>query len=139
MIKRIKEGQLIPRGYGIAWHDFMSGQYSCLPIGINVVAAFARNMYLWLRYGHLQTIACDSRDAAAHYERIIAKLKTSHSFEIRMAVDKASEKEFLFNIELCKKVKEAQPNEQLAQAAELCMEAIKHGQMPLTPPSKTVK
>lgn len=139
MIKRIKEGQIIPRGYGMAWHDFMTGQFVCLPLGLNVVAAIARNIYLWLRYGHLQTIACDSRDASAHYLAQIGKLENRHSFEIRMAVDKGREQELLYNIELCKKVKAAQPSEELAKVVELCIYTIEHGQMPLTPPSKTVK
>ena len=48
-VKRIREGALIPRGYGVAWWDWLSCEGICLPIPLNVLASTARRGLIWLR------------------------------------------------------------------------------------------
>ena len=53
-IKReIREGDLIPAWYGIAWTEYREGILfaSCLPIPFNLVIGWARRLYLWAKHG----------------------------------------------------------------------------------------
>lgn len=50
LIKKVSSGYLLPRFYGVAWYEWQSGQAVCLPIGVNVLAAFARNLYFTAKH-----------------------------------------------------------------------------------------
>lgn len=45
----IAEGGVIPFGYGVAWRDWRTDNWLCLPLGINLVAAWVRRAYHWLK------------------------------------------------------------------------------------------
>lgn len=47
-MRYLEEGCVIPFGYGIAWRDYRTDCWVCLPIGVNVIAAAVRRTYHWL-------------------------------------------------------------------------------------------
>lgn len=49
--KVIKEAELIPPFYGVAWVDYMSHDATCFPVPFNLVAALVRGFYFFLRHG----------------------------------------------------------------------------------------
>ena len=49
IIKRIPEGGLIPRGYGIAWWEDIHMRAVLLPMPLNVVVGWARQGLIWLK------------------------------------------------------------------------------------------
>jgi hypothetical protein len=49
--KRIKEGEIIPAWYGVAWVDLPLYETICLPLGLNLLASIARNAYIAVRHG----------------------------------------------------------------------------------------
>lgn len=68
---RISEGEVIPRGYGVAYRDLIRHEAVVLPIPVNWVAGIA-NRALWLaRQGVDPTrAAIDYADARAHREKL---------------------------------------------------------------------
>jgi len=44
--KHIREGEEIPRFYGVAFHDFVRHEYVCYPIPLNKIVAWIQ----WLRW-----------------------------------------------------------------------------------------
>jgi|GEM_PF-6171247 hypothetical protein len=63
MIQRIvREGELMPRFYGIAWRNYFRREAVCFPVPLNVILAFARQAYLWIRLGHVE-VSSDPRSA----------------------------------------------------------------------------
>ena len=50
LIKRISQGDMIPRFYGVAWRDYYRNQAVCLPIGLNLIAALVRMVYHRIQY-----------------------------------------------------------------------------------------
>ncbi|MFL9670457.1 hypothetical protein WIX39_026240 [Variovorax sp. AB1(2024)] len=51
--KEIREGNLIPAWYGVAWTEYREGSLygHCLPIPLNLIAGWARRLYLWVKHG----------------------------------------------------------------------------------------
>lgn len=49
---RIKENEIIPRWYGVAWRDFWLGEAVVLPIGIHWIAGVARHVWWEFRRGY---------------------------------------------------------------------------------------
>ena len=47
--KRISEGDDIPKGYGIAWVDFLSMEAVCYPMGLNFMARWFRDAKYWIK------------------------------------------------------------------------------------------
>ena len=52
LVKRIREGEMIPSWYGVAWDDWMRREAVCLPFGVNIVAQFARAVYFEVKHGN---------------------------------------------------------------------------------------
>ena len=50
--KFCNEGEILPTGYGVAWHDWQCNRAVCYPIPLNVVVGIARAFYFWLRYDY---------------------------------------------------------------------------------------
>ena len=50
MRKKILEGMMRPRGYASAWFEWESLHYICYPIGIHLIARYARALYGWIAY-----------------------------------------------------------------------------------------
>lgn len=51
IVKIVKQGEQIPAWYGVAWVHFMRHESTCLPLPVNLVAAFFRFIYIWMRHG----------------------------------------------------------------------------------------
>ncbi|WP_306393377.1 hypothetical protein [Telluria beijingensis] len=64
MLKKITNGDLIPRYYGIAWFSWQTGGAVCLPLGLNVLAALTRAAYFSVKHAGRIVKACP-RDAYA--------------------------------------------------------------------------
>ena len=47
---QVAEGDVIPRWYGIAWHDHWKQRTVCYPIPLNVVMAVWHRVHGWLRF-----------------------------------------------------------------------------------------
>jgi hypothetical protein len=43
--RRIYEGELMPRGYGFSYYDYMRRQYVCYPIPFNVLVNWKRKLW----------------------------------------------------------------------------------------------
>ena len=53
--KVISEGELIPKGYGIAWPLFYSREFVCYPFPLNHIIAGIRTFYLKIRDARINT------------------------------------------------------------------------------------
>lgn len=47
LFKYVREYELIPRGYRIAWRDWRRNQGVCLPFGIHLIAIVIRRVWIW--------------------------------------------------------------------------------------------
>ena len=45
LLCKVGEGELIPKGYGLAWREFDKAESIFLPIPINIIASFMRTLY----------------------------------------------------------------------------------------------
>ena len=45
----IREAELIPRGYGVAWKEWDRNLIVCLPLGVNLVARWLRSAWHWTK------------------------------------------------------------------------------------------
>lgn len=50
MIKRVLEAGVMPKGYGVAWLDYVSLEAITLPIPINLIVRFWLSIYRWMRF-----------------------------------------------------------------------------------------
>ena len=46
--KTVEEGAEVPRGYGFAWRNWMTGETVALPLGLNKLAGWTRWLYHWV-------------------------------------------------------------------------------------------
>ena len=52
MIARtVREGNIMPRGYGVAWFSPVSPHAICYPVPLNVILGLLRRTYIYLREG----------------------------------------------------------------------------------------
>lgn len=65
---RIRENEILPRWYGLAWTDFWKGEAVVLPIGIHWVAGVARHAWWEFRRGYRGEPSVD-RDVIDAYQR----------------------------------------------------------------------
>ena len=63
IVKYVEEGMSLPRWYGAAWRNWMTGETVALPLGLNKVAGWVR----WI------------------YHRLISKVRPSILEEARIA------------------------------------------------------
>lgn len=47
LFHRVREGEIIPSGFGVAWYEWRSATALCLPLGINVLASVLRTAYYY--------------------------------------------------------------------------------------------
>lgn len=52
-IRRIGDCESVSWWLGRAWHDTLRAQMVCAPIPFNLVLAFARAAWLWVRFRHV--------------------------------------------------------------------------------------
>lgn len=60
---RYEQGERVPRGYGLAWHDLFHNQVVVFPIPFNLVARWLRELYFWLRNPWTDAMTRDQRAA----------------------------------------------------------------------------
>lgn len=51
LVRRVSEGGLIPKGYGVAWFEINRCTAICLPLGLHWVAGWVRRAWHWFRVG----------------------------------------------------------------------------------------
>lgn len=49
-LKEIGEGEMFPRGYGIAYRAWYKNRTVCAPIPLNLIIGPLRDFYFWLRH-----------------------------------------------------------------------------------------
>ncbi len=64
MLKKITNGILIPRFYGVAWFRWQTNEAVCLPLGLNVLAAVLRVFYFSVKHAG-RIVQASPRDAYA--------------------------------------------------------------------------
>ena len=62
IVKKICQAEIIPAFYGIAWVDLVSNRAVCLPMPFNLIAAFGRSVWIFLKHGW-RPVLCSPRDA----------------------------------------------------------------------------
>lgn len=62
--KRVREGCIIPSFYGVAWDEWHKREAVCFPIPLNLIFAFFRAVWIWMRHGW-KTCPFNPRDAYA--------------------------------------------------------------------------
>ena len=62
MLKKITNGEIIPRFYGVAWSRWQTGEAVCLPLGLNVLAALTRTLYFSIKHAG-RIVRSNPRDA----------------------------------------------------------------------------
>ncbi len=71
ILKTIQSGDVIPRGYGVAWIDAYTPRAHCLPVPLNLIVRAARAA--WLRAKFPMSGAASIRDAYAQGWRDCAR------------------------------------------------------------------
>lgn len=51
LIKKVHRMDMLPAWYGMAWQDFASDSCTCLPVGLNLIAAAARGVWFFIKHG----------------------------------------------------------------------------------------
>lgn len=68
--KRVDEGYMLPKGYGLAWEDYATGSAICYPIPLNILLSWCRVVFIWaLMCRKTRSILRDFRNIEAAYDR----------------------------------------------------------------------
>lgn len=62
--KEVREGEIIPAWYGVAWTRWEVNSAICYPMPLNLIVAAVRAVVIWMRYGYM-AMPRHSRDAYA--------------------------------------------------------------------------
>ena len=73
-MKMVYEGECIPRGYGIAWHDYNTLNIVCFPIPFNWLASWARDLWYFVVRGREDAIGRAAAKMHARRERSYAQV-----------------------------------------------------------------
>jgi hypothetical protein len=57
ILRRVREMERLPRGYGVAWRAWDSAAVICAPIGLHLVLGAVRSAYIWFRHVHAPDMA----------------------------------------------------------------------------------
>ena len=49
-VRVVRQGELLPPWYGVAWVDYARDVAVCMPVPLNAVAGAVRAAYLWVRF-----------------------------------------------------------------------------------------
>ena len=58
LIKRVRQGEMLPPFYGIAWRDYSMDEAVCLPVPINLVALIGRRIWAFCKQGSNAVPVC---------------------------------------------------------------------------------
>jgi hypothetical protein len=61
-VKRLKEGEMLPAWYGVAFYDFATNRMVAAPIPFNVIFVLLRKIYVYIRSG-IKTVYFEPREA----------------------------------------------------------------------------
>jgi hypothetical protein len=61
-VKRLKEGEMLPAWYGVAFYDYACGRCVAVPIPFNVIYAYLRLIYIYIRVG-MKAVSNNPREA----------------------------------------------------------------------------
>jgi hypothetical protein len=64
IVKKVRQGEMLPAWYGCAWREWEMDRMVCLPIGLNVLCALMRRIYHLVKMGGI-SVPVDPRDAYA--------------------------------------------------------------------------
>lgn len=85
-LRRIGDGEAMPRFYGRAWQNFVIFETVCLPIPLNVIASAARRFWFLLMRGfqepEIRRLRVRLADAEKYHEWIETNLRESHKREL---------------------------------------------------------
>jgi hypothetical protein len=56
-MRRVREMERIPQGYGVAWRAWDSAAVICAPIGLHLVLGAVRSAYVWFRHLYVPDVA----------------------------------------------------------------------------------
>lgn len=62
LFKTTNHGEMIPRGYGVAWMDYGSGRLTCMPVPLHLIVRWCRIGWLWIKYAGM-TVPATPREA----------------------------------------------------------------------------
>lgn len=62
--KEVRQGQVIPAWYGVAWYRWDADLAICYPMPFNLVFAAIRAVVIWVRHGY-RAMPYSARDAYA--------------------------------------------------------------------------
>lgn len=62
LFKYVPHGEMIPRGYGVAWMDYGTGRLTCMPVPLHLIVRWCRICWLWVKYAGI-TVPDNSREA----------------------------------------------------------------------------
>lgn len=62
LILRVRNHEKLPPWYGKAWYDYFRCQTVCLPVPLNLLAAWSRALWVWLTVGGA-SVDCNPRAA----------------------------------------------------------------------------
>lgn len=68
LVIRIGEGEMYPRGYGVAWREWECNRTACMPVPLNIVCGLARRLYFWSRRCVAAPTARDKMLIMAHLD-----------------------------------------------------------------------
>lgn len=66
MLRRIKECDVIPWGYGVAYWRFNTAEAILAPIPLNLVIGLSRSLYFWLAHGWMKIMWLNAPADAAY-------------------------------------------------------------------------
>ena len=49
--KRVRQGDLYPVGYGLAYYNYNSYHAICYPLGLNILVRAVRKLWVWVMSG----------------------------------------------------------------------------------------
>ncbi|WP_305821379.1 hypothetical protein [Massilia brevitalea] len=81
LIKKIAQGEILPRFYGVAWVDWYRDQAVCLPLGFNLLAACARGLFYSIKNAG-RLVRVNPRDAYEQGRRD-GRAEASRSLDIQ--------------------------------------------------------
>ena len=50
LVRVVAQGYLMPRGFGVAWIDWKTGNAVCMPVPLNIAAAVGRRAWAWVKF-----------------------------------------------------------------------------------------
>lgn len=79
LFRRVTPGELLPRGYGIAWVHWHRDEAVCMPVPLNVLAGAMHTAWLWLKAPRVVYANPEAAYAAGHADGYRQAIKDANS------------------------------------------------------------